>query len=114
MLAIIYIERIILLLFGFSIKKNFKPFIIINLSTQLLLTLIVIRGMISQGTLAALFYYIPFEIIILVIEASLFNKFLLEYKTKRRISYAVVTNIVSFIWGIFIMLNFKNERVYLL
>lgn len=62
--------------------------------------------MISQGTLVALFYYIPLEIIILVIETILFNKFLLEYKASRRISYAIVANIVSFICGIFIMLNF--------
>lgn len=103
--ATIIIEAIILLIFGFSLKMNFKPFIIINLITQLLLTLIVISNMIFNGTLAALIAYFPFEIVILIIEGSLFSRFLLEHKKWRRITYAVVANIVSFAFGVVIMLR---------
>lgn len=103
--ATIIIEGIILLIFGFSLKKNFKPFIIINLLTQLLLTLVVISNMISNGTLTALIAYFPFEIVILLMEGILFSRYLLEHKKWRRITYAVVANIVSFVCGVIIMLR---------
>ena len=70
------IEGLILLLFGFSLKKNWKPFVIINLITQVLLTFIIFGSMYKQGSMAAIFFYVPFEIIILIMEAKLFKRYL--------------------------------------
>ncbi len=72
--ATLLIESLILILFGFSLKKNWKSFVLINLITQILLTFIIFGAMYKQGSMAAIFFYIPFEIIILIIEAKLFKK----------------------------------------
>lgn len=103
-IATLIIEGLILLAFGFSLKKNYKAFIMINLITQLLLTFVVISNMLSKGTLTALIIYFPFEIVILLIEVKLFSRFLLEHKKWRRIAYAVTANLLSFIFGVIIML----------
>jgi len=98
--ASLIVEGIILILFGFSIKKNWKPFIGVNLITQILLTLVVFSAMYFAGAMAAFLIYIPFEIVILVIESKLYKKYLSEHSIRRRIIYALVANIVSFILGL--------------
>ncbi|NMA85756.1 MAG: hypothetical protein GX968_00350 [Tissierellia bacterium] len=97
--ATLLIESLILILFGFSLKKNWKSFVLINLITQILLTFIIFGAMYKQGSMAAIFFYIPFEIIILIIEAKLFKKYLLEHSESRRVAFAIVANIVSFLIG---------------
>lgn len=99
------IEGLILILFNFSIRKNYKPFIIINLITQILLTLVVVRNMITNGTMIALLIYFLFEIVILLIEVKSFSVYLLEHTIHRRKIYAVVANVISFITGVIIMLK---------
>ena len=94
------IQGLILLVFCFSLKKNWEPFVIIDLITQILLTFIIFGAMYKQGSLAAIFFYIPFEIIILIIEAKLFKKYLVEHSESRRKAFAIVANIVSFLVGI--------------
>ncbi len=97
------IEGLILLLFCFSLKRNWKPFVTINLITQVLLTFIIFGSMYKQGSMAAIFFYIPFEIIILIMEAKLFKKYLVEHSKSRRIAFAIVANIISFLVGIMAM-----------
>lgn len=97
------IEGLILFLFGFSLKKSWKPFIIINLITQVLLTFIIFGSMYKQGSMAAIFFYIPFEIIILIMEAKLFKRYLVEHSESRRVAFAIVANIISFLVGIMAM-----------
>lgn len=98
------IEGLILVLFGFSLKKNWKSFVIINLITQVLLTFIIFRTMYKQGSMAAILFYIPIEILIVIIEVKLFNKYLVEHSKSRRVSFAIVTNIVSFLVGVIAMM----------
>lgn len=97
--ATLIVEGLILILFSFSLKRNWKPFIVVNLITQILLTLIVFSTMYFAGSMAAFLIYIPFEIVILVIESKLYRKYLHEHSPRRRISYAIVANILSFIMG---------------
>lgn len=104
-ISTIIIEGVILVAFGFGLKKNYKPFILINLLTQLLLTCVVFTNMLTKGTITALIIYFIFEIVILIIEGVLLARFLLEHKKSRRILYAVIANIISFIFGIIIMLR---------
>lgn len=98
------IEGLILLLFGFSIKKNWKPFLEINTFTQILLTLVVYKTMYSSGSLAALFLYILFEFVILILETILFVKYLTQHSKTRRILFSIVANIISFLLGIIVLI----------
>lgn len=99
------VEGIILILFRFSLRKNWKPFIVVNLMTQILLTLIVFSTMYYAGSMAAFLIYIPFEIVILIIESKMYKKYLREHSPRRRIFYAIVANIVSFILGQWVILQ---------
>lgn len=103
--ATIIVEGIILILFRFSLKKNWKPFVMVNLFTQILLTLIVFSAMYFAGSMAAFLLYIPFEIVILIIESKLFKKYLQEYSIRRRILYAITANVVSFMLGMWAILK---------
>ena len=103
------IEGLILLLFGFSLKKNWKSFVLINLLTQVLLTFIIFGAMYKQGSMAAIFFYRPFEIIILIIETKLFKKYLVEHSESRRKTFAIVANIVSFLVGIIGILYYSKR-----
>lgn len=99
------VEGIILLLFRFSLKKNWKIFTIVNFITQILLTIIVFSVMYFYGSMAAFLIYIPFEIVILIIEAKLYKKYLEGHSVRRRVLYAIVANLVSFSIGIWEVLG---------
>lgn len=102
--ATLIIEGLILILFGFSLTKNWKSFVIINLITQVLLTFLIFGTMYKEGSMLATLFYIPFEIVILIIEAVLFNKYLVEHSKSRRVTFAIVANIISFLVGIIAMI----------
>jgi len=102
------IEGLILVLFRFNLKKNWKPFLYINLLTQVLLTLIVFGAMYSSGSLTAILTYIPFEIVILIIETILFSRYLTEHPKSRRVAFSITANILSFLFGIVILLYFPD------
>lgn len=99
------LEGLALLLFRFNLKRNWKPFVVINVFTQILLTLVISTMMYREGILAALLVYFLFEFIILIIEACLFAKFLQEHSKIRRVLFALTANIASFAFGIALMTN---------
>lgn len=102
-LVTIIIEGILLILFGFSMKKNYKPFLIINLLTQISLNAIIGLFMVMNGTSAAFLAYIVFEIVILIVETVYFGRYLVEHSVLRRRVYGVVANCVSFLFGIVVL-----------
>ena len=85
------IEGIILLLFRFSLRKNWAPFIVVNTVTQVALYAFII--FISMD-------YRPFEIVIAAAEALLYAKLLKEHSVARRIAYALTANTASFVSGL--------------
>jgi len=103
--ATLIVEGIMLILFRFSLRKNWKPFIMVNLFTQILLTLIVFSAMYFAGSMAAFLLYIPFEIGILIIESKLYKKYLKEHSIRRRILYAITANMISFLLGMWVILK---------
>jgi len=103
--ATLIVEGIVLILFRFSLKRNWKPFVVVNFITQILLTLIVFSAMYFAGAMAAFLIYIPFEIVILIMETKLYKKYLCEHSIRRRIFYALVANMVSFILGLWAILQ---------
>ena len=97
------IEGIILLLFRFSIKQNWKPFLTINIITQIFLNFILSVVMFTHGLLTAYILYIPLELIILIAEIICFRKYLNQHTKLRRTLYAITANVVSFVLGFPIM-----------
>ena len=93
------IEGLILLLFGFSLRKNWKPFVLVNLGTQIALNLSVAAMFYFSGTDMALIVYFACEIMILVVETVLYVFLLKQHSRLRRALYAVVANVTSFIAG---------------
>ena len=93
------IEGLILLLFRFSLKQNWKPFLIINIVTQIGLHVGVVLASIALETYYTLILYAIFEVVILVAEAVLFAKFLTQHSKLRRVIYAITANILSFVAG---------------
>lgn len=65
------------------------------MATQLLLTVIMTRTLISSGLLSAYFLLAPVELVILTIEAAAYAFLLRDVTRPRRIAYAVVANLVS-------------------
>jgi hypothetical protein len=97
------IEGIILLLFGFRLKENLKPFILINIVTQIILTLTVGLALIRSGPITAYLFQFPVEVIILIIETVIFARYLKGKSGKRRIAYGIVANLASWGFGFFFL-----------
>ncbi|WP_077368150.1 hypothetical protein [Anaerosalibacter sp. Marseille-P3206] len=102
------IEGLILVLFGFNLKKNWKPFLYINLLTQVLLTLIVFGAMYTSGSFAAILTYIPFEIVILIIETTMFSRYLTQHSKSRRVAFSITANVLSFLLGMIVLRYFPD------
>ncbi|MDU8964570.1 hypothetical protein [Clostridium tertium] len=98
------IEGIILKLFKFKLKENYKPFFIINIGTQLFLNLIIITITLKHGVLGGFLIYPFLEIPIFISEIILFRKYLRPQNKKRITLYALFANTVSFIAGILLIL----------
>lgn len=99
-LATLIIEGLILLLFRFNLKKNWKPFLIINMITQLLLSIIINISMYYMGIMLAILAYAAFEWVILISESVFFAKYLDGHTRKRRVFYGITANLVSFAAGV--------------
>ena len=97
------IEGILLLVFGFSLRSNLVLFLTVNLATQLLLTASVGVVFVKLGIMVATFAFFPVEIIIIITECLLYAMFMKEYGKRRRIAYAVTSNVLSAAVGIAIM-----------
>lgn len=99
----ILIEALIFFAFGFRAARSWLVFLIINLITQGFL------GYISAGSRGinafGFILLLVLEIFIFVLEAVVINKFVHEYDKKRKVSFALLANIVSFIVGTYIVAN---------
>lgn len=94
------IEGVILLLFRFRLKDNYKPFLLINIGTQLFLNIILTFIIMKNGMEVALFMYPFLEIPIFISEVILFKKYL-KPQNKRIITiYTLIANTISFLIGI--------------
>lgn len=109
-LATLLIEGILLLLFRFSLKENFLPFLLVNVGTQIFLTAVVGSALIFHGTVTAYLHYAGAEIVILLAETVAYA-FLLKGKSRaRRIGYGITANAVSCVLGFFGM-EFLYEMI---
>lgn len=101
-LPTLVIEGVLLLAFRYSLKKNWKPFLLVNLATQLFLTVVCGVSAIRNGVNFFYFFqFIPVELTILAIEALLYRKLLKGQSRLRAVCYAVTANLCSMAAGMF-------------
>ena len=97
------IEGMILLLFGFKFKENYKVFLLVNISTQVVLTFTLGVALIQKGPFTAYFTQFPIEIVIVIVETFLYCQLLHGKSIGRRSAYGVTANIVSWAVGFFLL-----------
>lgn len=106
LLLTLLVEGLMLLVFGFDWKKNWKPFLLVNLVTQgglaLFLSANIVRsgvgayGMILYGVLL-----LPIEGVIAFAEAVLYAKFFQGKPAGRAFAYGLTANALSYVVGLF-------------
>jgi len=100
------IEGLILLLFRFSLRQNWKPFLFINLITQVALHLTVALIFASFGMMFALLAFVGIEIVIFIAETILFMFLLKQHSKLRRALYSITANAASFVVGLILLVLF--------
>ena len=100
LLPTLLIEGLLLLLFGFPLKRNWKVFLLTNLSTQVLLTATLgILAMQGQLLLADLLF-LPVELVIFMLEALIYRRRLhTDQPNPHPVVYALAANSLSGICG---------------
>ena len=96
-------------LFGYSGSKEYRLIIIMNLCTQVFLNILIAVGDIGLGGLGAAAAYILAELIILVVEASVYAVALPRFTERktgvgRAVGYAFAANTASFFIGGFLLI----------
>lgn len=95
-LPTILLEGVLLLLFGFSWKRNWKPFLLVNLITQGALALYFSLQAVWHGVGYWYFLlFIPAEIAIAMVEAGLYTQLLTGRSRRRAFVYGLTANICS-------------------
>lgn len=104
--ATVVLELLVALLFKFRTKKLLFPIAGVNVFTQIVLNLLLNLFNYQSGSWAFVFHYIWMELIIIILEAIVFSIWLQKLENGKShgkyVAYAVVSNIVSFIFGLFL------------
>ena len=95
----ILIEMVVLLKFGFKLGDNIGPFLLVNLATQILMTLTYGRMSLNGDWRQAIFWAFAIEAVIFVIESIAYARFLRGQTRARRVAYAITANLASFVIG---------------
>lgn len=105
LLPTLLIEGLVLLLFGFGWRQNRKPFLLVNLITQGGLALWFSISTVRYGAnpWLILLLFIPAEVVIAIVEAVLYRKFLTGQSKARAICYGLTANAASALLGLWIM-----------
>jgi hypothetical protein len=112
-LPTLLIEGIVLIGFGFSIKKNWKVFLLINILTQIFLTVTMGTVLLKEGLVSSYFLFFPIEFIILIIESIAYAFLLKEHSILRRIGYGILANAISCMAG-FVLILFEYSAHHLI
>jgi hypothetical protein len=103
LLPTLLIEGLLLILFGFSLRQNLWPLLLVNLATQVLMTATLGATAISQGMLMAYLLFVPIELLVVIIESVAYSMLLKQHRKRRRVGYAITANLVSGIAGMIAM-----------
>ena len=99
----ILIELVVLLLFGFKLKENWKPFLLVNLVTQGLLhgyfALFAVNNGVGPGYFMLFF---PAELVIALLEAFIYRAALRGRSKRRAFLCGLCANVCSAALGFFL------------
>ncbi|MGI6180967.1 MAG: hypothetical protein ACOYIE_02700 [Agathobaculum sp.] len=96
------IEAAVLRLFGFSLRENRKAFLLVNLATQLLMTLTFGRALIDGSDYLAYLLVFVAELVIFIAESIAFSSLLHGQTRRRRVVCTLCANAASFIGGVWL------------
>ena len=100
LLPTLLFEGLILLLFRYEWRKNWKVFLAVNLVTQTALSVFLSVTSLRNGVNAMfLLLFIPAEVVIAGVEAGVYSRFLQGYSRKRAVLYGLTANAVSAVIG---------------
>lgn len=93
------IEGAALLLFGYSLRHNWRSLLAVNVATQVFLTAAFGSALLRHGAFSAFLLFIPAEVAILLGETLVYSFLLREHGRRRAIWYAIVANLSSAVIG---------------
>ena len=100
------IEGALLLLFRYSWKKNWKPFLLVNVLTQGFLAVASVSVTAHSGVSAwyLFFFLLPAELVILLVELYLYagRGLLTGHSKGRAAAYAITANLASAVLGYYL------------
>ena len=91
----IAVEFIVLAIFFMARKANLKPFLHMNIITQLLLTAFMSTGFIYGGTIIAYMWFPVIELVIFIFEMWYSKKYFIGENDLMKLAYAFVANTAS-------------------
>ncbi|MDF2540429.1 MAG: hypothetical protein K0S47_147 [Herbinix sp.] len=103
-LPTIMIEGVILVLFGFSLRNNWRLFLLMNLITQVLLTITLGVSIEVEGMSLAYIVFVPMELLIVVAERIAFIYLGKGHDATKRSTYAITANLCSAFAGLLIVI----------
>lgn len=89
------VEFIVLMMFFMARKANLKPFLQMNIITQLLLTAFMSTGFIYGGTVSAYMWFPVIELVIFIFEMWYSKKYFIGENDLMKLAYAFVANAAS-------------------
>lgn len=102
LLMTLFIEFLVALLFGFSLKKYWKILLGVNMLTQVILNIGIISANLYGGLFMAIFVFVLMEIAITAFETGVYVKKLTDKSKARRILYGITANILSLAAGFYL------------
>lgn len=105
LLPTLLIEGALLVLFGYRQKKSWGSFFAVNLITQGAFAAYVAMRVLQNGSNAwyTLLVFFPIEVVIAIVEAVLYRKWLTEHSRGRAVGYALAANVCSALLGLWLM-----------
>ena len=91
----IAVEFIVLAIFFMAQKANLKPFLHMNIITQLLMTAFMSTGFIYGGTIIAYMWFPVIELVIFIFEMWYSKKYFIGENDLMKLAYAFVANTAS-------------------
>ena len=105
LLPTLLIEGVLLFLFGYRSKRSWLVFLLVNLITQGGFSIYLAVSVLQNGANAwmTIFFYLPIEIVITLVELLLYRRLLTEKSKARAAVYAITANVCSAAFGLWLI-----------
>ena len=105
LLPTLLIEGLLLFAFGYRSKRSWLVFLLVNLVTQGGFAVYLAVSVLQNGANAwmTIFFYLPIEIVITLVELLLYRRLLTEKSKARAAVYAITANVCSAAFGLWLI-----------